>query len=159
MLTSSLNSSEKILDMSHFFAPFHRFTPEAVPAVFPNTIRTLSTDLTEGGIDAPPFAGLFIQLAGVRLAHLRAPGTHTNRWQTIHCIVHYGLSHKVTGLCGGVVEGMSMGLRINCSGKVRLILEPPETVCPVFWMKRRSSIILVLAPARFLETALQSGIR
>lgn len=41
----------------------------------------------------------------------------------------------------------------------RLILEPPETVCPVFWMKRRSSIILVLAPARFLETALQSGIR
>lgn len=104
MLTSSLNSSEKILDMSHFFAPFHRFTPEAVTAVFPNTIRPLSTDLTEGGIDAPPFAGLFIQLAGVRLAHLRAPGTHTNRWQTIHCIVHYGLSHKVTGLCGGVVE-------------------------------------------------------
>ena len=50
-------------------------------------------------------------------------------------------------------------VRINCSGKVRLILEPPETVCPVFWMKRRSSIILVLAPARFLETALQSGIR
>ena len=37
--------------------------------------------------------------------------------------------------------------------------EIPETVCPVFWMKRRSSIILVLAPARFLETALQSGIR
>lgn len=104
MLTSSLNSSEKILDMSHFFAPFHRFTPEAVTAVFPNTIRPLSTDLTEGGIDAPPFAGLFIQLAGVRLAHLRAPSTHTNRWQTIHCIVHYGLSHKVTGLCGGVVE-------------------------------------------------------
>lgn len=104
MLTSSLNSSEKILDMGHFFAPFHRFTPEAVTAVFPNTIRPLSTDLTEGGIDASPFAGLFIQLAGVRLAHLRAPGTHTNRWQTIHCIVHYGLSHKVTGLCGGVVE-------------------------------------------------------
>lgn len=104
MLTSFLNSSEKILDMIHFFAPFHRFTPEAVTAVFPNTIRPLSTDLTEGGIGAPPFAGLFIQLAGVRLAHLRAPGTHTNRWQTIHCIVHYGLSHKVTGLCGGVVE-------------------------------------------------------
>lgn len=57
------------------------------------------------------------------------------------------------------LANMSMGLRINCSGKVRLILEPPETVCPVFWMKRRSSIILVLAPARFLETALQSGIR
>ena len=93
MLTSSLNSSEKILDMSHFFAPFHRFTPEAVTAVFPNTIRPFSTDLTEGNIGAPPFAGLFIQLAGVRLTHLRAPGTHTNRWQTIHCIVHYGLSH------------------------------------------------------------------
>lgn len=104
MLTLSLNSSEKILDMSHFFAPFHRFTSEAVTAVFPNTIRPLSTDLTEGGIGAPPFAGLFIQLAGVRLAHLRAPGTHTNRWLTIHRIVHYGLSHKVTGFCGGVVE-------------------------------------------------------
>lgn len=48
MLTSSLNSSEKILDMSHFFAPFHRFTPEAVTAVFPNTIRPLSTDLRAG---------------------------------------------------------------------------------------------------------------
>ena len=108
MLTSSLNGSEKILDMIHFFAPFHRFTPEAVTTVFPNTIRPLSTDLTEGGMGAPPFAGLFIQLAGVRLAHLRAPGTHTNRWQTIHCIVHYGLSHKVTGLCGGV-NGISHG--------------------------------------------------
>ena len=104
MLTSSLNSSAKILDMSHFFAPFHRFTPEAVTAVFPNTIRPLSTDLTEGGIDAPPFAGLFIQLAGVRLAHLRAPGTHTNRWQTIHCIVHYGLIHTVTGFGFFLVE-------------------------------------------------------
>ena len=56
-------------------------------------------------------------------------------------------------------NGYINGLRMNCSGKVRLILEPPETVCPVFWMKRRSSTILVLAPARFLETALQSGIR